>query len=415
MARAAKVISRKKKVVKSAARVRRGAKMVGPSFEGWEKMTGAEYHKHQRAASAFFYENYKPADLMPDVWAWMKDNKFSQADIRAAKAQGVTATVAVNCKLLRQGMPDTNPKHVEYWASLEGTMGDLTPVSEFLNRKLAEAIKKGNALVEAEKQAEKAAAKAKPARQNIQEIMRERAGEAAAEIEALYDAFIAAGCPKEYGTDKRIQTELAERKVLPQHIPMLIKPWERLKAEYVELQEGKDAQLKEGYARFSKMQVRNIIKVIDQIIGDLNAYVAIKQATKTKTVRARKPVPVEKVVARLKHSKAFKDAALKLDLVGLSPTKLHGCSEAWVYDARRRKMHHYVADDYSKVLSVKGNTVIGFDVKETEMKTLRKPAEQIKAIMGSRPAARKYFKDIRAVAARPTGRFNADMLILKAF
>jgi hypothetical protein len=49
------------------------------------------------------------------------------------------------------------------------------------------------------------------------------------------------------------------------------------------------------------------------------------------------------------------------------------------------------------------------------MKTLRKPVEQIKALMGSKPAARKYFKEIKAVEAVPNGRFNADMVILKAF
>ena len=64
---------------------------------------------------------------------------------------------------------------------------------------------------------------------------------------------------------------------------------------------------------------------------------------------------------------------------------------------------------------VKGNTILGFDKKESGMKTLRKPAEQIKALMGSKPAARKYFKDIKAVEAVPNGRFNTDMIILKAF
>jgi hypothetical protein len=35
--------------------------------------------------------------------------------------------------------------------------------------------------------------------------------------------------------------------------------------------------------------------------------------------------------------------------------------------------------------------------------------------MGSKPAARKYFKDIKAVSITPNGRFNAGMIILKAF
>jgi hydroxymethylbilane synthase len=123
----------------------------------------------------------------------------------------------------------------------------------------------------------------------------------------------------------------------------------------------------------------------------------------------------EKIVAKLKYLKLFKDVAAKLDLVSVHPTKLHGASEAWVYDTGKRKLHHYIADDYSKVFSVKGNTLLGFDANTSEMKTLRKPGEQIKEVMGSKPAARKYFKDIKAVGAVPNGRFNESMIILKAF
>jgi len=78
-------------------------------------------------------------------------------------------------------------------------------------------------------------------------------------------------------------------------------------------------------------------------------------------------------------------------------------------------LHHYVADEYSKVLLVKGNALIGFDKKQSELKTLRRPAEQIKGVTGSKPAARKFFKEIKAVAASPNGRFNINMIILKAF
>jgi len=407
-------VRRTKKTVKAAPRVKRGAKVVGPSFDGWESWSGEVYHLNRLKARDFFYENYKLVDLLPDVWAWMKDNKYNVNDIRAAKTQSIGFGVAINCKLLRQGMPDYNKTHAEYWEALPGTGDKLYPVTEHTRRMIDEAVKKGKQIVDAEKKAEQESA-AKPARQNVQEIMRERASEAAAEIEGMYDSFIAAGCPKEFSMDKVVQKELDERKVLPQHIPTLIKPWERLRAEYVDLQDGRDKQLVEGYARFSKMQVRNIVKMIDQIINDLNAYIAIKKATKATGVRTRKPVPIEKIVAKLKYLKTLKDEATKVDLTSLHPSKLHGCTEAWVYDTAKRKLHHYVADNYSQVLSVKGNTLLGFDIKDSEVKTVRKPAEQLKAVMGSRPAARKFFKDIKAVATCPNGRFNDKMIILKVY
>jgi hypothetical protein len=113
--------------------------------------------------------------------------------------------------------------------------------------------------------------------------------------------------------------------------------------------------------------------------------------------------------------KVFEDTAAKLKLESISPTKLHGATEAWIYDSGKRKLHHYIADEYSKTFTVKGNTLLGFDNAKSEIKTLRKPAEQLKEIMGSKPAARKFFSDIKAVSTTPNGRFNDDMIILKAW
>jgi hypothetical protein len=248
---------------------------------------------------------------------------------------------------------------------------------------------------------------------NIQEIMREKADEALSDIEALFDEFIDSGCSKDFSVDKKVVGALSARNILPQHMASAIKRYQRLLNEYLEVQAGKCEQLNEGYANYSKMQIRYAIKVIEDIIAEMNGYVGLKQAAKKP--RAKKAVPVERVVAKLKHCKSFKDDALKLELVGLSPVKLHESTEAWVYDTAKRKMHHYVADAYSKCLLVKGNTIIGFDKKESGMKTLRKPVEQIKALMGSKPAARKYFSEIKAVEAVPNGRFNTGMIILKAF
>jgi hypothetical protein len=248
---------------------------------------------------------------------------------------------------------------------------------------------------------------------NIQEIMREKADEALGDIEALFDEFIDAKCPKEFSVNKKVVGALSSRNVLPQHMASAIKRYQRLLDECLEVQAGKCEQLNEGYSNYNKMQIRYMIKFIEDVISEMNGYISLKQAAKKP--RAKKAVPVERVVAKLKHCKSFKDDALKLELVGLSPVKLHQCAEAWVYDTAKRKMHHYVADSYSKCLMVKGNTVIGFDKKESGMKTLRKPVEQIKALMGSKPAARKYFKEIKAVEAVPNGRFNTGMIILKAF
>jgi hypothetical protein len=248
-------------------------------------------------------------------------------------------------------------------------------------------------------------------RPNIQEIMRDKAREAAGELEGMFDEFILEGAKA--STKLKPMDEVAKKNVLPGHISMLTDVWKKKQREFEEVLEAKDSQLVQAYQHLTKTQIKNILKFIDVVIGDLNAYVSVKKASKAP--RKHKPVPVEKIVKNLKYLKEFKDAVNKIDLVSVHPTKLHGASEAWVYDTAKRKLHHYIADEYSKSFTVKGNTILGFDTNASEIKTLRKPGEQIKEVMGSKPAARKYFKDIKAVATTPNGRFNENMLILRCF
>jgi hypothetical protein len=243
-------------------------------------------------------------------------------------------------------------------------------------------------------------------RPNIQEIMREKASEAAGELEGMFDDFITTG-----KTNSKVVDIVASYNVMAQHIPTIVEVWKKKQTEYEELSETTDVEMKQAYGNLGKIQLRNTLKFIEQVLSDLNSYVSIKKANKAP--RKKKTVPVEKIVAKLKYLKAFKDA--DLDLTSVHPTKLHRASEAWVYDTAKRKLHHYIADEYTKEFQVKGNTLIGFDATNSEMKTLRKPGEQLKEVMGSKPAARKYFKAIKAVSAVPNGRFNENMIILKAF
>ena len=250
-----------------------------------------------------------------------------------------------------------------------------------------------------------------PTRPNIQDILKDKARDAGGELEGLFDEYITSGAGAKHTL--RPMDEVAKKNVMPQHISLLTDVWKKKLNEIEEVLKGTDSQLVQGYSHLTKTQLKNIGKFIELVISDLNSYISVKKAAKAP--RARKAVPVEKIVAKLKYLKTFKDTASKLDLMSISPIKLHGASEAWVYDTAKRKLHHYIADDYSKTFTVKGSTLLGFDTAQSEVKTLRKPGEQIKEVMGSKPAARKYFKDIKAVSTTPNGRFNDAMIILKAF
>ena len=254
----------------------------------------------------------------------------------------------------------------------------------------------------------------KPARKSIQEIMLEKMHEAGGFIDGLVDDYI-------HGADAKGSVDptsdvlkiLNEYNVLAQHTGTLSNIYEGEKGEFKEVLTGEDEQLVEAYSNFNKTQIKNIINFYDKIQSAINSYGVLKLQSRAK--RKRKPVSVEKLVSKLKYQRKFVDEPNKLELEGLHPKDLHDKKEAWVYDSAKRKLHHYVADSLGGTLFVKGNTLCGFDLKESQIKTLRKPAEQIPQIMGSKPAARQFFDKIKAVGVQPKGRFNDNMIILRAF
>jgi hypothetical protein len=257
-----------------------------------------------------------------------------------------------------------------------------------------------------EQKAEKEADKSpKP---NVQEIMKMKAMLVGGDLEALLDDFIKLGAPAKHKI-KPIGTLMLST-MLPQHVPLLITPWEQAIAEYKEVLVGEDKQLVEAYSNFGKLQIRNLIKFCELVIHDLHSYVTYKKSTRAKP--KKKIVPIAKLVSKLKYMKEFSELGLK----SLSPTKIPESKEMFVYDTKKRKLHYYKADELSGGLTVKNSTIIGFSASESCIKTLRKPKEQLKEFMNSsKPNTRKFFKNIKAVEIKTSGRFNENLILLKIY
>ena len=243
--------------------------------------------------------------------------------------------------------------------------------------------------------------------------MLEKLFEAGGTIDGLIDQWIEDEIKLDLKFNAQVMKILNEYNPLANHIPQLVSAYEREKAEFVEVLSGKDEQLNEAYNNFSKTKIKQTIGLYDTIISLLNSYATLKIQSRVK--RKTKPISPEKAVSKLKYLKKFTCDQTKITLESVRPTELHHEKEAWVYDTAKRKLHHYVADEFAGEMFVKGNTLLGFDKAKSQIKTLRKPKEQLKEIMGSKPSARTYFDKIKAVSIKPTGRFNDALVILKAF
>jgi hypothetical protein len=245
-------------------------------------------------------------------------------------------------------------------------------------------------------------------RPNIQDRLRERMIEAAGEIEGMFDEFVVEG--SKLTASVKPLSLLRSMNVAPQMVSVIKDIWNRRIEEFNEVLTGKDAQLAEGYGHLGKVQIRNCVKFAELVISDCDSYVQIKKADHKP--RAKKAASPEKVSARFKFLREFDELKLKSE----PAARLVGATEAWLYDTKKRKLIHVLADQHMGTFTVKGSSIVGYDTVNSMQKTLRKPAEQLKSIAGAgKPAARKYFKEIKSTEVKFNGRGNENLIILRVW
>jgi len=386
------------------------------SWAGWEEMDGKTFHDHRRFAFDHYYQEHKIADLLPDVYHWMKENGYTKEQIASAKARssnGMTMA-AIVARCLRDGMPDYNEKHNEYWQGLAGTSGEIRPATESLRKFVDEAVRLGKPVME-EKVEVEAQKEAGPVI-TIQDRMRDASAKMSEDIEEAIDRMISD--PENFNPKEiKIVNLLKAKEAKAAHARMIKGFYKPQLAELEELASSDcDEQLKEGYSSYGKKQIKNMITFYQEVISACE-MLAQEQKVARKP-RAKKAVSKDKLIAKLNYKKT--DEALKL--VSVNPADIVGANELWVYNTKTRKIGKYVAANIDPTgqgragsgLSVKGTTIVGFDEAASVQKTLRKPNEQLAAFKSAgKVALRKFLDDIKAVDIKLNGRINADVILLK--
>jgi hypothetical protein len=421
----------KKKAPRAAPRVKRGNKLTAPSWEGWEGWEGQKFHRFRDASRAFYYENYKPADLYPHTFKWMADNGYSKEQIKHAKAAPsyeLSITAAIVAKQLLDGMPDYNPKENEYWESLPGTMGSVQPASKFLKERIERAIQTGSKVVEVKKEEEKD--KKNVYVPSIQERLQEQALRQSEAIEEWLDTYITDPStfdPKGFDFKKHFsdtgvtQAHARKLKVIYAHELDDYDELERMptKGQLKKMNEQEAdlwEQLKEGYSHIKKGDIKNYRTAIEGLVGALDFV--IDSAKATRKPRKAKPKSATKLVEKLKFLKVDS----KYQLASISPDQIVGANELWVFNVKTRKLGKYVAKNIDPKgmgregsgLSVKGTTITQYDENLSVQKTLRKPPEQLKDFKAAgKVKLRKFLEEIATTDTKLNGRCNPDTVLLK--
>lgn len=420
-------MARKKTKAQLAPR-RRNGKLSGPSFDGWEKLDGLAFGKLQRAAADFYYHEYKPADIIPHFYTWMKLNGYDSKKIAAAKKAGVRSSAGIYARLLEDGCPDLNETYKTYWTSLPGTGDFMNPHSYYLHKWAEEAIEKGSKIVEETKEEEKE--KANVYVPTIQERIRDQSQEMVEDIDDWLEGWVidpASFDPKSFDFKKhfgKLQPSQAHARKMKAFYDDVLTDYDDLErmptAGQLKKMSEHDAdmwaQLKEGYAHLKKADIKKFRTAIEELQSALDFI--IDQAKATRKPRKPKAKSATKVVEKLKFCKADP----KYNLASISPDQVIGANELWVFNVKTRKLGKYIAANIDPTgmgrvgtgLSVKGTTIIGFDENVSVQKTLRKPEEQLKEFKGAgKVALRKFLEDIPTTDTKLNGRCNLDTVLLK--
>lgn len=168
-------------------------------------------------------------------------------------------------------------------------------------------------------------------------------------------------------------------------------------------------QLREGYSHLDKKAAQAYLTALETLTGACALVVDASKATRKP--RVKKAPSKEKLVAKLK----YKATDEKYQIASVNPLELIESTEIWVFNTKNRKLGKYVAAKECKVMTVKGNAIVGFDEDLSVQKTLRKPDETLKLFKASgKIKLRKFLDEIKTTETKLNGRFTNDIVILKA-
>lgn len=368
-----------------------------PTWEGCETMDADQFMRHFHSAMGYYRLEFSGKDLKPAVIKWMTTIGCTKEDIAAfkkTKDNRCNVTMGAIASCLLRGMP-----------TVRADFNKGRDTAAWLRSEIVQIVEQGKDDID-----EDAVVEVKPivAQPSIQDRVREAAYRMTEEIEDALEGF--QKDPENFDPKAfKILNLLKGRQVKAAHARIIKTLYARDLAELEELASGEaDEQLREGYQHLSRKQVKNLIAFYQEIAAACDMLA--QEAKVNRAPRAKKSVPKEKLIAKLKYKKT--DEPLKL--VSINPVDIIGAQELWVFNTKTRKLGKYVADSIQGPLSIKGTSIIGFDEHQSIQKTLRKPDEKLKEFKASsKVQLRKFLDGINATDTKMNGRLNEETILLR--
>ena len=376
------------------ARASKG-KDYSPKWDGHETWDTNQFLRQFHIAMSWYRLESSGKELKPKVINWMSANGYTKeqiAEFKKTKDNRCGTTVGAIAACLLKGMP---PVREDF--------NDGRSSAVWLGQSIAKIVSEGKDDTDDSEEVE-----VKPTGPvvSIQDRVREASYKMTEEIETAIEAFQTdpeTFDPKAF----KVLNLLKAHQAKAAHARVIKDFYAKDLDELTEVATSKDEQLKEAYSHLSKVQLRKITAFYQEIVSACEMLA--QEAKVNRKPKAKKAVPAEKIVSKLKYKKA--DEPLKL--VSINPADVLGAKELWTYNTKSRKLGKYVAEEFHD-LGIKGTTITGFSEPKSVQKTLRKPADQLKEFKAAgKVVLRKFLEDINAVDTKMNGRINEDIILLK--
>jgi hypothetical protein len=378
----------------------RAVKDTSPTWEGCETWDGDKFHRYFVNAMTYYRLESDIKSYKPVIVRWMESIGCDKADISAMKKikdNRINTTMGAVAHCLLRGM---QAQRAEFNKGRDTTV--------WLRAEIVRVLAEGADDIDPDViAAEKEANKKDVYTPSIQERVREAAMRMTEEIENAIESFQEDAenfDPKAFkvlNLLKAVEAKAAHARIIKDF-------YARDLAELEELASGEaDEQLKEGYSHRSRKQIKNLIAFYQEIMAACTMLA--QEAKVNRAPRAKKAVPAEKIVAKLKYMKTNEP----LKLVSINPADIIGASELWIFNTKTRKLGKYVASEFN-TLNVKGTTITNFNEHTSVQKTVRKPEEKLKEFKAAgKVQLRKFLEDINATDTKMNGRINEDTVLLR--
>lgn len=238
---------------------------------------------------------------------------------------------------------------------------------------------------------------------SIQKHIENKATDIIAALEEQIDIIAVEGT-----TEFSVEEYFRKINLKPQIAKHVIDYYKPLYGEIHDAVKGNDPELKYAYRNWKKKSLKFLMDFVVTIIGTAEVY-CIKVPVVRKP-RKKKEKPASKIVTKVKMKTEDKQYKIK----SIKATDIVGAQQIWLFNTKYRVLTVLNAMGAAG-LSVKGTTVINFDEKTSQTKTLRKPEQALATVMsGGKVTLKKLMDTIKCKPKKVTGRINTDIVVLRA-